>query len=68
MMQLNSSYRKPIIEHNEQFTKNHYIVQHKICSWCFQLVLRGHYKSEESENSGIFRELVDFCTELNVVF
>ena len=57
----------------DRVRRNRYILKRIICcvKFCsaFELALRGHREIEESVNRGIglFRELVDFSAELDVV-
>ncbi|CAH1971805.1 unnamed protein product [Acanthoscelides obtectus] len=69
--QLDSAYRQNIIKHNEQVDKNRYLLKRIIncIKFCgkLELALRGHDESEDSENSGIFRELINFTSELDTI-
>ncbi|KAK4875694.1 hypothetical protein RN001_012116 [Aquatica leii] len=67
--QLDSAYWVNIQKHNEEVTKNRYILTKiinciKFCG-AFELALRGHDEKETSENPGIFRGLVNFSSELD---
>ncbi|CAH2021371.1 unnamed protein product [Acanthoscelides obtectus] len=66
--QLNSAYRNDLIKHNNQ-VDNRYVLNKIIncIRFCgaFELALRGHDEKENSENSGIFKELVNFSAELD---
>ncbi|KAJ8912042.1 hypothetical protein NQ315_000535 [Exocentrus adspersus] len=67
--QLNSAYRDALMKHNDQVTKNRYVLNKiinciKFCG-AFELALRGHDEKEDSENRGIFKELVNFSAELD---
>ncbi|CAH2000627.1 unnamed protein product [Acanthoscelides obtectus] len=67
--QLNSAYRNDLIKHNNQVDKNRYVLNKIIncIRFCgaFELALRGHDEKENSENRGIFKELVNFSAELD---
>lgn len=67
--QLNSAYRQSLIKHNEQVDKNRYILNIIINCLRFcgklELALRGHDETNESENKGVFRELIDFTAEFD---
>ncbi|CAH1955259.1 unnamed protein product [Acanthoscelides obtectus] len=67
--QLNSAYRNNLIKHNNQVDKNRYVLNKIIncIRFCgaFELALRGHDEKENSENRGIFKELVNFSAELD---
>ncbi|CAH1988766.1 unnamed protein product [Acanthoscelides obtectus] len=69
--QLDSAYRQNIIKHNEQVDKNRYLLKRIIncIKFCgkLELALRGHDESEDSENRGIFRELINFTSELDTI-
>lgn len=70
--QLDSAYRKSIIDFNEKVSQNRYILNKiidcvKFCG-SFELALRGHDESELSKNPGIFRGLIDFVSELDIIF
>lgn len=67
--QLDSAYRQNIKRHNEQVTKNRYVLSKiidciKFCG-AFELALRGHREDDESSNPGIFKGLVNFSAELD---
>lgn len=69
--QLDSAYRQNIIKHNEQVDKNRYILKRilnciKFCGK-LELPLRGHDEKDDSENRGVFRELIDFSSELDSI-
>jgi len=69
--QLSSAYRQEVTKHNEDVKKNRHILRRlisciKFCS-VFELALRGHDETEHSLNKGIFKELIDFSAELDVV-
>lgn len=62
--QLDEDYRIGIRRHNEEVDKNRHILSKiidcvKFCG-AFELALRGHGESEDSENPGVFRGLGDF--------
>lgn len=67
--QLSSHYQQSIEKHNEKVNKNRYILNLIIncIRFCgaFELALRGHKESEDSENRGIFRELINFSAQLD---
>ncbi|CAH2012683.1 unnamed protein product [Acanthoscelides obtectus] len=67
--QLNSAYRNDLIKYNNQVDKNRYVLNKIIncIRFCgaFELALRGHDEKENSENRGIFKELVNFSAELD---
>ncbi|CAH1961462.1 unnamed protein product [Acanthoscelides obtectus] len=69
--QLDSAYRQNIIKHNEQVDKNRYLLKRIIncIKFCgkLELALRGYDESEDSENRGIFRELINFTSELDTI-
>lgn len=67
--QLDSAYRQNIKKHNEQVTKNRYVLCKlidciKFCG-AFELALRGHREDDDSLNPGIFKGLVNFSAELD---
>ncbi|XP_031357512.1 uncharacterized protein LOC116181298 [Photinus pyralis] len=67
--QLDSAYWTNIQKHNEEVTKNRYVLSKiidciKFCG-AFELALRGHDESETSTNAGIFRGLINFSAELD---
>lgn len=69
MAQLDSAYWVNIQKHNENVSKNRYILSKiinciKFCG-AFELALRGHNESDTSENPGIFRGLINFSAELD---
>ena len=56
-------------KHNEEVRKNRHILSRiidcvKFCG-AFELALRGHDESENSDNPGIFRVLVDVVASLD---
>jgi hypothetical protein len=68
-VQLSRAYQDSIQRHNEQVEKNCYILSKiidciKFCG-ALELVLRGHDESEQSENPGIFRGLIDFVSNID---
>lgn len=69
--QLNNTYRQDITRHNEQVDKNRYILKRIIncIKFCgkFELALRGHDEKSDSLNSGVFRGLIDFTSELDSI-
>lgn len=67
--QLSSAYWKNVQKHNENVTKNRYVLSKiinciKFCG-AFELALRGHDESDTSQNPGIFRGLINFAAELD---
>lgn len=69
--QLDSVYKANIQKYNEQVDKNRYIFSRlidcvKFCG-AFELALRGHDKTSESSNAGVFRGLINFVSELDTV-
>lgn len=70
-LQLDSAYRKSIKDFNENVSRNRYILNKlidciKFCG-AFELALRGHDETESSDNPGVFRGLVNFVSELDLV-
>lgn len=67
--QLSAAYRQTILAHNEQVDKNRYVLNIIIncIRFCgaLELALRGHDESDDSENRGVFRELIDFSSHLD---
>lgn len=67
--QLSAAYRQTIVAHNEQVDKNRYVLNIIIncIRFCgaLELALRGHNESDDSENRGVFRELIDFSSHLD---
>lgn len=67
--QLDSTYWLNIQKHNEEVSKNRYILSKIIdcIRFCgaFEIALRGHDETETSENPGIFRGLINFTAELD---
>lgn len=71
-LQLDSAYRKTVQDFNDNVSKNRYILSKiidciKFCG-VFELALRGHDETESSENPGIFRGLIDFVSQLDIIF
>lgn len=68
---LDSVHRQNIKKHNEQVNKNRSMLKRIIncIKFCgkLELALGGHDGSEINGNSGIFRELIDFSTELDII-
>ena len=69
--QLDGAYRRAVEEHNQRVTQNRYVLNIiinciRFCS-SFELALRGHDESAESNNQGIFRELINFSAELDTI-
>lgn len=67
--QLDSAYWASIQKHNENVTKNRYVLSKiinciKFCG-AFELAIRGHDESADSCNPGIFRGLIDFSADLD---
>ena len=69
--QLDTAYRRNIVAHNKHVKQNRYVLSIIIncIHFCgvFELALRGHDESKESNNPGIFRGLIDFSAELDTV-
>lgn len=67
--QLSTEYRKNLIKKNEEVAQNRYALTKIIncIRFCgaFELALRGHNEKEDSDNKGIFKELVNFSAELD---
>jgi hypothetical protein len=68
-IQLDNAYRENIRRHNEKVDQNRHILRQLIncIRFCgaFELALRGHDETIQSQNRGIFLEFVDFVTELD---
>ena len=67
--QLDNAYRESIRKHNQQVEKNRYILSKiidciKFCG-SFELALRGHDESDDSNNPGIFRGLIDLMSSVD---
>jgi hypothetical protein len=67
--QLDSEYWRNIQKHNDNVAKNRYVLSKiincvKFCG-AFELALRGHDKTDTSQNPGIFRGLINFSAELD---
>lgn len=67
--QLDSAYWINLQKFNENVTKNRYVLSKiidciKFCGM-FELALRGHDETVESDNPGIFRGLINFSAELD---
>lgn len=66
---LSNTYHESLEKHIKQIEKNRYILSRIIgCGrFCdaFEIALRGHDESEESENSSVFGGLIDFVSELD---
>ncbi|XP_018328999.1 zinc finger MYM-type protein 1 isoform X3 [Agrilus planipennis] len=67
--QLDSAYWINVQEHNDNVTKNRYVLSKiinciKFCG-AFELALRGQDEIETSQNPGIFRGLINLSAELN---
>ncbi|CAH1108818.1 unnamed protein product [Psylliodes chrysocephalus] len=67
MTQLSLAHRQNIIEHNQEVDKNRYILNILIncIRFCGALELAGHDETDESKNKGVFRELIDFSSQLD---
>lgn len=67
--QLDRVYRRNIIAHNDQVKQSRYVLSIIIncIHFCgmFELALRGHNESKESNNPEHFRGLIDFSAELD---
>lgn len=70
-LQLDDAYRLSIRKHNELVDKNRYILSRIIdaIKFCgeFELGLRGHDETEESNNPGIFKGLINYTAALDSV-
>ena len=68
-VELNTGYMLSVARHNDQVRKNIDILSKVIncVKFCgkFELPLRGHDESTDSDNPGIFKGLVDFACELD---
>jgi hypothetical protein len=68
-IQLDNAYRENIRRHNEKVDQNRHILRQLIncIRFCgaFELALRDHDETIQSQNRGIFLEFVDFVTELD---
>jgi hypothetical protein len=69
--QLSSAYRLNIKQYNEKISHNRYVLNKiinciKFCG-AFELALQGHDEKPNSENPGVFRDLINFSSELNSV-
>ncbi|XP_031335766.1 zinc finger MYM-type protein 1 isoform X2 [Photinus pyralis] len=67
--QLDSAYWLNVQRHNENVSKNRYILSKiinciKFCG-AFELAIRGHDESDASKNPEIFRGLINFSAELD---
>ncbi|XP_063046928.1 zinc finger MYM-type protein 1-like [Engraulis encrasicolus] len=67
--QLDEGYRVGIRKHNEEVTKKRHILSRiidcvKFCG-AFELALRGHDESADSNNPGVFLGLVDFVASID---
>lgn len=67
--QLDSAYWRNVQQHNDNVTKNRYVLSKiinciKFCG-AFELALRGHDETHTSQNPGIFRGLINFSAELD---
>ena len=69
--QLSDSYRNTKTKHNLEVDKNRHVLSRIIDSikFCgsFELALRGHDESEDSNNPGVFLGLINFASELDDV-
>jgi hypothetical protein len=68
-VQLIRAYQDSVQRHNEKVEKNPYILSKiieciKLCGG-FELALRGHDESEQSENPGIFGGPIDFVSNID---
>ena len=69
--QLDDGYRLSIRRHNQKVDRNRHILARiidciKFCG-AFELALRGHDESPDSNNPGIFRGLINFVAELDLI-
>ena len=72
MMLFGRKYRKSVHDFNESVSKIRYILNKlidcvKFCA-CFEIALRGHDESHSFNNPGIFLGLIDFVSELDLIF
>ncbi|GBM41173.1 hypothetical protein AVEN_35745-1 [Araneus ventricosus] len=67
--QLDIAFRSNVKRHNEKVTKNRYvptkIIDCILFCGAFELALRGHDERDDSLNTGVFRVLINFSTELD---
>src|ERR1700755_3475609 len=70
--QLDNAYKLSIAQQNEEIRKNRDALSKIIncIKFCgkYELPLRGYDETQASENSGVFRGLVDFTCELDSSF
>lgn len=70
-LQLDDGYRISVRNHNELVDKNRYILSRIIdaIKFCgeFELALRGHDETEETDNPGIFKGLINYTAALDSV-
>ena len=69
MTQIDTGYQRSISAHNDIVRKNRDVLSKilncvKFCGK-FELPLRGHSETEESENPGVFLGLIDFACQLD---
>lgn len=68
-LQLDDGYRVSVRKHNELVDKNRYILSRIIdaIKFCgeFELAVRGHDETEESDNPGIFKGLINYTAALD---
>jgi hypothetical protein len=68
-VQLSRAYQESVQRHNEEAEKNRYILSKIIdcINFCgaFEVALRGHDETENSENPGIFLGLVDLVSSID---
>ena len=66
---IDSAYKQAIECHNQQVTKNRYILLRiiKAIKFCanLELPLRGHDESSDSMNPGVFKSLIEYSAELD---
>lgn len=67
--QIDSGYKLGIKRHNEQVSKNRNILEKilncvKICG-NYELPLRGHDEKMTSKNQGVFRGLINLCSDFD---
>ena len=69
--QLNDGYRVSIHKHNEQVDNNRYILSQIIdaIKFCgeFELVLKGHDETDDSNNPGVFKGLINYTATIDSV-
>lgn len=69
LSQIDSGYKIGIKRHNEQVSKNRDLLEKilncvKFCG-NYELPLRGHDEKVSSKNHGVFRGLINLCSDLS---